>query len=163
MANTTLFSNFEYDIDPSYASTSRYQNTGETFVIKADYDRNKIVVVNEMNERQIVSGQIVSGQVVEQKQKMVTKAVKETTKNNITWNIPIPLAFEEESNDYYYTIPKSSENRPDKISMDFYGNERYYWIVCQANQIECPEQELEAGKTIRIPSFEEVQLQLLNR
>tara|TARA_R110000765_G_scaffold92610_1_gene174887 strand:- start:1729 stop:2025 length:297 start_codon:yes stop_codon:yes gene_type:complete len=48
-------------------------------------------------------------------------------------------------------IPAGMEGRPDLISNDVFGTPNYWWLICTANNILDPFEELKAGKTIKIP------------
>tara|TARA_R110002167_G_scaffold245177_1_gene450590 strand:+ start:404 stop:604 length:201 start_codon:yes stop_codon:yes gene_type:complete len=48
-------------------------------------------------------------------------------------------------------IPVGMEGRPDLISNDVYGTPGYWWLVCTANNIIDPFEELKAGNTIKLP------------
>ena len=48
-------------------------------------------------------------------------------------------------------IPAGMDSRPDLISNNVYGTPNYWWLICTANNIIDPFEELKAGKTIKIP------------
>lgn len=48
-------------------------------------------------------------------------------------------------------VPKGMEGRPDLISYDVYGTSTYWWLICTANNIIDPFEQLKAGKTIKLP------------
>ena len=49
------------------------------------------------------------------------------------------------------TVPAGFEGRPDLISYEVYGIVDYWWVICAANNIIDPFEQLLAGKQIRIP------------
>lgn len=48
-------------------------------------------------------------------------------------------------------IPAGMDGRPDLISQHLYGTVSYWWILCVANTIIDPFEQLTAGKQIRVP------------
>ncbi len=48
-------------------------------------------------------------------------------------------------------IPAGLEGRPDLISYASYGTVNYWWLICEANKIKDPFEELYSGKQIKIP------------
>lgn len=67
----------------------------------------------------------------------------------------IPKDIEEKSTDTYYIVPPGYENRLDLISMKFYNNPLYYWVIAQASGISDPF-HVSTGTRLRIPSPESV-------
>lgn len=76
--------------------------------------------------------------------------IKEDKKYNVS---PLPM-FEipETSNDKWRIVKSDEQFNPDVISYREYGDERLYWIILMANNIFDPFTELSAGRLIRIPS-----------
>lgn len=48
------------------------------------------------------------------------------------------------------------ENTPDLIAYEFYGDERFFWVICLANRIMDPFTELPVGRKLCIPKFTSV-------
>ena len=48
-------------------------------------------------------------------------------------------------------VPTGMEGRPDLIANEFYGDSTYWWIICVANNISDPFEQLKAGKLIKLP------------
>ena len=48
-------------------------------------------------------------------------------------------------------VPAGYEGRPDLISYQAYGIVDYWWVICAANNIIDPFEQLIAGKQLRIP------------
>jgi hypothetical protein len=48
-------------------------------------------------------------------------------------------------------VPTGMEGRPDLIAHKFYGDSTYWWIICVANNISDPFEQLIAGKLIKLP------------
>jgi hypothetical protein len=146
MAKNVIYSNYDYDINPYYASQSRYHNFGHIFTIKdKNSTRLKIVDVNKVKKN---SGGYVIGK--------ETKAIKDNDNNKNVWGILEPIEFENRNDDVYYIIEKQEDGRPDKISYKFYQTPRLFWVILYANSIFDPFQEIVTGLTIRVPSIEHV-------
>lgn len=65
--------------------------------------------------------------------------------------------------DIRFVIDKSTEARPDMISYQVYGKAMYYWVVLQYNNIIDLQEELLAGKEIRLPKFSRLILSIMNK
>ena len=50
--------------------------------------------------------------------------------------------------DELYQIEKTTEGRVDLISSRYYGTPKYWWVICQANNILDPHSELLEGEFI---------------
>jgi|TARA_R100000482_G_C5122625_1_gene146682 hypothetical protein len=48
-------------------------------------------------------------------------------------------------------VPNGMEGRPDLISYHIYGTTENWWIICVANDILDPFEDLKAGNKIRLP------------
>lgn len=48
-------------------------------------------------------------------------------------------------------VPPDMEGRPDLLSYAAYGTELLWWLIVQANNISDYEEDLAAGKQIKIP------------
>ena len=48
-------------------------------------------------------------------------------------------------------VPTGLEGRADLLSYEAYGTVSYWWLICLANGIQNPFEELTAGKQIKIP------------
>lgn len=148
MANREiLYSNYDYDLNPTYGTYSRYQKLGETFRINTD--ETKLKLVDEGDGAYI--NRVTTGDKTQ-------RAVSTTTKNAITWGIMAPVEFAKAADDIYYVVEKPEEGRADKLAAKFYGNDgwRLYWAILWANQMYDPMQEIKAGITLRIPSYQNV-------
>ena len=62
-------------------------------------------------------------------------------------------------NDEVYVIPQEYDERPDLCSYAMYGTSKYWWIFAarNSNDIEDPIRDFSAGKTIRIPTMENIE------
>jgi len=68
--------------------------------------------------------------------------------------------FDESPYDIYYVIESQYAYRPDLISQRFYNTPFLWWVIIKANNLEHPIKSLEAGKTIRIPDYQLVSMEL---
>jgi hypothetical protein len=48
-------------------------------------------------------------------------------------------------------VPNGMEGRPDLISHSIYGTTANWWVICVANDIIDPFEELKAGNKIKLP------------
>ncbi len=48
-------------------------------------------------------------------------------------------------------VPNGMEGRPDLISYSIYGTTANWWVICVANDIIDPFEELKAGNKIKLP------------
>lgn len=64
--------------------------------------------------------------------------------------------IEKKDSDKYYRVELDNENRLDKISLTYYNNSQYWWIIAIANNIIDPFSEVEYDTVIRIPSLQAV-------
>lgn len=53
-------------------------------------------------------------------------------------------------------VPKGYAGRPDLVSMDVYGNEDYWDIICKLNRISCPF-DLKEDQILIIPTYDILQ------
>lgn len=56
------------------------------------------------------------------------------------------------SQDQYFTVDSTTENRLDIVSYRFYGTAIYWWVIAFANQIIDPF-KVKIGDILRIPSL----------
>ena len=61
--------------------------------------------------------------------------------------------------DTQITISAKYNYRPDRLSLDLYGTQNYWWVFMLRNMnvIRDPVYDLTTGKTIWVPSFEGLQ------
>ena len=48
-------------------------------------------------------------------------------------------------------VPVGLEGRPDLLSFASYGTVSYWWLICEANNIVDPSEDIYAGRQIKIP------------
>ena len=147
-----LYSNYDYDVHPTYAQYSRYQKLGDTFTIKTDEFRTNIVDESDG----VYVNRVTTGEKTQ-------RAIVTSSKNSVTWNIMVPVDFPKRNDDLYYVVEKPEEGRADKLAAKFYGIDgwRLYWAILWANQIYDPMQEIKTGVTLRIPDYQHVISKLL--
>ena len=147
-----LYSNYDYDVNPNYSTYSRYQRLGETFRIAVDEFSIRTYPENDGN----YVNRVTTGDKTQ-------RAVRTTTKNAVTWGILAPMDFPKRNDDVYYVVEKPEQGRADKLAAKFYGTDgwRLYWAILWANQIYDPFQEIKAGVTLRIPSYQQVVSRLM--
>jgi len=47
----------------------------------------------------------------------------------------------------------------DSLSLHYYGNPTWYWIICDFNRVQDPFTEIKEGEHIKIPSFSNIQFE----
>jgi serine protease inhibitor len=57
----------------------------------------------------------------------------------------------------FYTIKRQDVSRPELISYKVYGSINYWWIILKLNNIDDPFNDLEIGKTIQLPSQQDIE------
>ena len=74
-------------------------------------------------------------------------------KNNDTYietSNQTPVA--ESNKDLYHEVQREEENRLDIISLKYYGDPQYFWIIAMANNLVDPF-IVKVGDMLRIPPF----------
>jgi len=71
-------------------------------------------------------------------------------RNRIGWWERIAMVADPTDN--FYVVSRETERRPDLIAYDTYGDVSYAWLVLQFNNIVDINEELVAGKTIKLPT-----------
>lgn len=87
--------------------------------------------------------------------------VSEVKNNRIEWWDR--AVFAEDPTDLVYVVENIHEGRLDNISAIFFGEPRYWWLIAQFNNILDPATEIVAGRALRIPTRERLQLMLTGR
>lgn len=64
----------------------------------------------------------------------------------------IARSIDKTSNDQYYTVTMTEQDRLDIIAVKFYGTAKYWWVIALANDIIDPF-TLDIGTTLRIPTL----------
>jgi hypothetical protein len=60
--------------------------------------------------------------------------------------------MDDSTEDKYYQVQKTDENRLDIISNNHYSSPIYWWVIAQANKIVDPF-DVKEGTILRIPAF----------
>lgn len=55
----------------------------------------------------------------------------------------------------FYVVDAATENRPDLISLRFYGNYDLGWLLCEHNNFQDPLTDFYVGRRVKIPSLTE--------
>ena len=71
--------------------------------------------------------------------------------------------FRRDKTDRAYIIENIYEGNPQTIATVFYGEPRYWWFICQFNNILYPVSEITAGRVIYIPTKDRMMLMLTGR
>ena len=66
--------------------------------------------------------------------------------------------FPSDSSDVFYLVENNYEGNPQIISSIFYGEPRYWWFICQYNNILDPVGEIVAGRQLQIPTKDRMML-----
>jgi DNA-binding beta-propeller fold protein YncE len=74
-------------------------------------------------------------------------------------NIPVQETWEppdipELPEDRFFEVSREFANRPDLISLMFYGTEQLYWVIAYANSMTEPYAQTTVNKVLRIPDRE---------
>jgi hypothetical protein len=80
----------------------------------------------------------------------------EIADNKIEWWERI--IFSTDPSDTEYVVDSFYEGRPDLISVAFYGEPRYWWVITQYNNIIDPIGEIVPGRVLRIPAKDRLEL-----
>ena len=52
----------------------------------------------------------------------------------------------------YYRVTNQDIKRPDLISYKMYGTINYWWVICLANDIDSPLEDIAVGTLLKIPN-----------
>jgi len=56
----------------------------------------------------------------------------------------------------FYIIKSTDVARPDLLSIKFYGQQDYWWIVCRVNKLDDPWNDIIVGDIIQIPALQDI-------
>ena len=90
---------------------------------------------------------------------------------------PFPIYYEPGTNKYVHgvTAHLDNENTPfvahvvkngdtlDSISLYYYNNPTYYWVIADFNRIQDPFKQLKVGTILNIPTFSAIHYNLTMR
>jgi len=71
--------------------------------------------------------------------------------------------FPADNTDIYYAVENIYAGRIDKIATAFYGEDRYWWVIAQFNNILDPLTEIVAGRVLMIPTKDRLSLMLSSK
>lgn len=57
----------------------------------------------------------------------------------------------------YYALEKQDVQRPDLLSVKFYGRQDYWWILGKYNQVDDWWNDVTAGNVIRVPQIADIE------
>ena len=82
------------------------------------------------------------------------------SKNGDFWGTRQPLKLREHVSDSFHVVTDADSKRIDLIAWKYYRDVRLWWVIAEVNNINNP-LEIPAGTTLRIPSYERVQMKVL--
>lgn len=82
------------------------------------------------------------------------------SRNGDFWGTRQPLKLREHDSDSFYVVTDADSKRIDLIAWKYYRDVRLWWVIAEVNNINNP-LEIPAGTTLRIPSYERVQMKVL--
>lgn len=85
----------------------------------------------------------------------------ETANNRIEWWDRKNFVLD--ATDQVYVIENIYEGNPQAISTVFYGDPRFWWFICQYNNVLDPSLEITAGRVLYIPLKERMTLMMTGR
>lgn len=87
--------------------------------------------------------------------------ISETANGRIEWwdrNV-----YPNDSTDRTYVVESIYDGNPHGISTAFYGEPRYWWFICQYNNILDPVSEISGGRILLIPAKERMELMMTGK
>jgi hypothetical protein len=60
----------------------------------------------------------------------------------------------------FHTISDSDLAQPDAIAHKYYGDSRWWWLVCTYNGIVNPMRDMYLGQRIRVPALHQAQMSM---
>ena len=82
------------------------------------------------------------------------------SKNGDFWGTRQPLKLREHVSDSFHVVTDADSKRIDLIAWKYYRDVRLWWVIAEVNNINNP-LEIPAGTTLRIPSYERVQMKVI--
>ncbi|MBR0258488.1 MAG: LysM peptidoglycan-binding domain-containing protein [Synergistaceae bacterium] len=82
-------------------------------------------------------------------------------KNGDFYGTRQPLRLREHSSDTFHTVSDTDSKRIDLIAWKYYRDVSLWWIIAEFNNISNP-LEILPGTTLRIPTYERVQMKVLS-
>jgi len=81
-------------------------------------------------------------------------------KNGDFYGTRQPLKLREHESDMFHVVTDADCRRIDLIAWKYYRDVRLWWVIAEVNNINNP-LEIPAGTTLRIPSYERVQMRVI--
>ena len=82
------------------------------------------------------------------------------SRNGDFWGTRQPLKLREHDSDTFHVVTDADSKRIDLIAWKYYRDVRLWWVIAEVNNINNP-LEIPAGTTLRIPSYERVQMKVI--
>ena len=82
------------------------------------------------------------------------------SRNGDFWGTRQPLKLREHVSDSFHVVTDADSKRIDLIAWKYYRDVRLWWVIAEVNNINNP-LEIPAGTTLRIPSYERVQMKVI--
>lgn len=82
------------------------------------------------------------------------------SRNGDFWGTRQPLKLREHESDTFHVVTDADSKRIDLIAWKYYRDVRLWWVIAELNNISNP-LEIPAGTTLRIPSYERVQMKVI--
>ncbi len=82
------------------------------------------------------------------------------SRNGDFWGTRQPLKLLEHESDTFHVVTDADSKRIDLIAWKYYRDVRLWWVIAELNNISNP-LEIPAGTTLRIPSYERVQMKVI--
>ena len=70
------------------------------------------------------------------------------------------MKLREHDTDMFHVVTDADSKRIDLIAWKYYRDVRLWWVIAEFNNISNP-LELQAGTTLRIPTYERIQMKVL--
>lgn len=82
------------------------------------------------------------------------------SRNGDFWGTRQPLRLREHNSDSFHVVTDADSKRIDLIAWKYYQDVRLWWVIAEFNNINNP-LEIPEGTTLRIPSYERVQMKVI--
>ena len=82
------------------------------------------------------------------------------SKNGDFWGTRLPVKLREHESDSFHVVTDADSKRIDLIAWKYYRDVRLWWVIAEFNNISNP-LEIPAGTTLRIPTYERIQMKVL--
>jgi hypothetical protein len=76
------------------------------------------------------------------------------------WGTRPPVTVPKSRKDRHHRVTDDDAKRIDLLAWRFYGDPALWWVIAEANAVLNP-LDLEAGRVLRIPALETIQMRIL--